>query len=243
MRAAAAVITLAALAATPAAAQDAHQPIEGVWGAGQGRTLVEATGPNTFTGTIVRGTDPRRCSPDSDGFVHPFGASVWNATGTGGSYSGTVAYFDARCRVLGQGQATWTTSGTSLRLCANRPGGGPPTLDSSGMATGTTSCANLVRVAPPGPAPTFASAVTMPSVRRCVSLTSFAIRFHDRSNDPLRAAKVSVNGTVRRNVTGAPLTGSIVLHRMPRGRAAVRVVVTTATRSKLVGLRRYRSCA
>src|SRR5581483_6389565 len=159
MRAAAALITVALLHVAPASAQVATQPIAGVWArsaAAKGRVLVEASGPNTFRGTIVRGSDPRRCAPDASGFVQPFGAAVWNATGAGATYSGTAAYFDSRCRVLGQGQATWTVSGTSLRVCANRPGGGPPTFDSTGKPTGTTSCADLMRVAPPGPPPAFA---------------------------------------------------------------------------------------
>lgn len=219
--------------AAPASAQVATQPIEGVWArsaAAKGRVLVEAAGPNTFRGTIVRGTDPRRCSPDADGFVQPFGAAVWNATGTGASYSGTAAFFNARCEVLGQGQATWTVSGTSLKVCAAPQDGGP------------TSCTSLVRVAPPSPPPTFASAVTLPAASRCVNRHGLVVRLHDRSNDPPRAAKVTVNGVRRRAVQGAPLTGSIVLRRLPRGRLAVRVVVTTATGRKLAGARSYRTC-
>ena len=237
------------LAAPSVLAQDAHQPIEGVWAqsaTATGRTLVEAFGPNGFHGTIVRGSDPRRCAPDAAGFVHPFAATVWKLAGSGSVYSGTTVYFDARCRPLGEGQASWTVNATggrpTLRLCANRPGGGPPTIDATGRPTGTTSCTDLARVAPPKSPPTFAAVVTMPATSRCVPRRAFTIRLHDGSNDPLRAAKVSVDGIVRRVVNGAPLTGSIVLRHLPRGRLSVRVVVTTATGRKLVGQRGYRGC-
>jgi hypothetical protein len=228
--------TVAAGLACAGAAQ-AAEPVEGVWASNTtstGRVLVESTGSNTFKGTIVGGTDPSTCTADADGFVYPVGAVPWQLSGSGTHYDGQDEYVNSSCQPIGEAHTTWdvSVSGSdySMRQCVDQPNGNPP------------SCTTLVRVAAPKPPPTFTTAIKPPSTHRCASRRSFVIHIHDRSNDPVIGATVSVNGVTRVSAKGFPLTAPVRLVGLPKGTVKVRIVATTAAGRTLNGTRTYHTC-
>src|SRR5919201_506455 len=136
--------------AAPARAAD---QIEGSWLFENGEVLVEATGPGTFKGTVVKPTRFTACT-------HPVGQVMWQIAGSGGNYSGTHIWYTSECAENPGGQSTWLITSTdpanyTLRFCTVVPGGGPPTFDPpgnpAGTPTGGTRCHDLMRTLPPQP--------------------------------------------------------------------------------------------
>ncbi len=142
-------------------------------------------------------------------------------------------------------------------------GGTPPTRTTGdnalqgakvtwGMHWGLTEDAPpppAVVTTPPPAAPSViavgASSTSLAQVtpRRCVSRRSFRIRIRQRSGDPVRSAQVLVNGRRVRTVRGRRLTAPIDLRGLPKGTATVRIVARTRSGRRLVGQRRYLTCA
>jgi len=234
----AAVATFAA-GAGPARAVE---PIEGSWLFDNGEVLVQATGPGTFTGTVVKPTQFASCP-------HPAGQQMWQISGSGASYTGTHVWYGADCTEKPGGESTWTITSTdpanfTLRFCTVDVGGGPPMFDAAGNPLAGTICNDLKRLLPPAPKPTFATVVSLPKeTRKCRSRRDFRIRLREPKADPLVRATVQVNGRQVRVLSGARLTAPVNLRGLPKGRYTVKIVATTASGRVIQGTRRYRTCA
>jgi alpha-tubulin suppressor-like RCC1 family protein len=240
------------VALSPGAAL-ASDMVEGVWSSSAsstGKVPVQATGSGTFRGTIVGGAyPPAGCYPDRDNFIYRLGKVPWALSGANGSYSGLDDTSNG-CQVLGQGQATWTVTvdpagGYTMRVCVQAIGQGAPTVDLPGNPTGTTQCTTLVRRAAPTPAPTFATLVSLPRGSQCRP-AALTVALHDRSNDPLNTATVTVNGRVARVLkqlaTRSSAGISIAVRHLPKGRYTVKIVATTLTGVRISGQRTYHDC-
>jgi hypothetical protein len=98
-------------------------------------------------------------------------------------------------------------------------------------------------VAPPRVrTPSFASLVTLPSTRRCVSRRRFRIRLRQPGGVRIASAEVRLN---RRRVAtrrGRRVTAPIDLRGLPRGRFTVTIRIVTTTGRRVTGTRRYRTC-
>jgi hypothetical protein len=230
------VLGLAA-AAGPAHAADA---IEGSWLFENGEVLVQATGPGTFKSTVVKPTRFTACT-------HPVGEVMWQMSGQRGSYTGTHVWYRTDCTLDPGGLSSWTITSTNpasyrMRFCTVAPGGGPPTVDPAGTPTGTTRCAELQRVLPPQPAPTYASSVTLPARRSCRRGAEFRIRWHQPRADPLVRATVKATGRRVLVLAARHLLRSIAIRGLPRTRYRMTVAVTTASGRVLKGTRTYSRC-
>jgi hypothetical protein len=232
--------TLAGMATCAGAAQ-AAQPIEGSWLFESGQVLVEATGPGTFKGTVVKPTRFTACT-------HPIGEVMWQISGGGTSYAGTHVWYHSDCRQDPGGLSSWTITSTNpanftLRFCTVTPGGGPPAFDPAGNPTGATRCHDLTRLLPPQPTPTFSSVVSLPkSTRACRSRRHLRIDLREPKADPLARATVKVDGRRRKVIVGARLRAPVDLRQLPKGRYTVAIVATTASGRVVQGSRRYRTC-
>jgi hypothetical protein len=236
---------VAATALAFAAPAPAADQIEGSWLFESGEVLVEATGPGTFKGTVVKPTRFTACT-------HPVGQVMWQIAGAGANYAGAHIWYTSECAENPGGQSTWLITSTApanytLRFCTVMPGGGPPTFDPpgnpAGTPTGGTRCHDLMRTLPPQPAPTFTSVVSMPKqTRKCRSRRNFRIRLREPKADPLVKATVRVNGKRVRVLSGKRLTAPVDLRNLPRGRYTVKIVATTASGKVVQGTRRYRTC-
>jgi hypothetical protein len=234
----AAVATFAAIAGPARAAE----LIEGSWQFESGEVLVQATGPGTFTGTVVKPTQFATCP-------HPAGQQMWQINGGGMSYTGTHVWYGADCSEQPGGESTWTITSTdpanfTLRFCTVAVGGGPPTFDPAGNPLAGTICNDLKRLLPPGPKPTFNSVVSLPKeTSKCRSRRDFRIRLRGPKTDPLVRATVHVNDLQVRVLVGARLTAPVNLRGLPKGRYTVKIVATTASGRVIRGTRKYRTCA
>ena len=239
-------VAAGAIAVALAAPAQAADRIEGSWLFESGQVLVEATGPGTFKGTVVKPTRFTAC-------VHPVGQLMWQINGAGASYAGTHVWYHSDCSEDPGGQSTWQITSTdparyTLRFCTVAPGSGPPTFvpagDPAGTPTGDTRCHDLQRILPPQAKPTFTSVVSLPKVtRKCRSRRNFRIRLREPKADPLVRATVAVNGKRVRVVVGKRLTAPVDLRNLPKGRYSVRIAATTASNRVVQGTRRYRTCA
>lgn len=125
-------------APAPATGSGAAQPIVGTWQlADGGQMKVTATGPTTFAGAIAKAS-PGDCPL-------PIGFKRWAITGSGTSYTGTLAWFNNCKRASADGKATWklsTVAGQQTRMafCITKPG---PPLDTGPW---TPFCSQLSRV-------------------------------------------------------------------------------------------------
>jgi hypothetical protein len=233
--------TMAAIAAGAGPAP-AAEPIEGSWLFDSGEVLVQATGPGTYTGTVVKPTQFATCP-------HPAGQQMWQINGSAMSYAGTHVWYGQDCTEKPGGQSTWTITSTdpanfTLRFCTVDVGGGPPTFDAAGNPLPGTICNSLKRLLPPGPKPTFNSVVSLPKeTRKCRSRRDFRIRLREPKADPLVRATVHVNDLQVRVLAGARLTAPVNLRGLPRGRYTVKIVATTASGRVIRGTRKYRTCA
>jgi hypothetical protein len=240
------VVAASATAVALAAPAQAADQIEGSWLFESGEVLVEATGPGTFKGTVVKPTRFTACT-------HPVGQVMWQISGAGASYSGTHIWYHSDCTEDPGGQSTWLITSTdpanyTLRFCTVQPGGGPPTFNPpgnpAGTPTGATRCHDLERTLPPQPAPTFTSVVSLPKqTRKCRSRRHFRIRLREPKADPLVRATVQVTGKRVRVLVGRRLTAPVDLRNLPKGRYTVKIVATTASGRVIQGTRRYRTCA
>jgi hypothetical protein len=238
-------VAVGAVAVALAAPAQAADQIEGSWLFENGEVLVQATGPGTFKGTVVKPTRFTACT-------HPVGQAMWQINGTGASYAGAHVWYSSACDEQPGGQSTWQITSTdpanyTLRFCTVAPGGGPPTFDPpgdpAGTPTGDTRCHDLKRILPPQAAPTFKSVVSLPkATRKCRSRRNFRIRLRAPKADPLVRATVGVNGKRVRVVVGSRLTAPVDLRNLPKGRYTVKIVATTASSRVVQGTRKYRTC-
>jgi hypothetical protein len=234
-------VAVGAVAVALAAPAQAADQIEGSWLFENGEVLVQATGPGTFKGTVVKPTRFTACT-------HPVGQAMWQINGAGASYAGAHVWYSSACDEQPGGQSTWQITSTdpanyTLRFCTVAPGGGPPTFDPPGDPAGDTRCHDLKRILPPQAAPTFKSVVSLPkATRKCRSRRNFRIRLRAPKADPLVRATVSVNGKRVRVVVGTRLTAPVDLRNLPKGRYTVKIVATTASSRVVQGTRKYRTC-
>jgi len=232
---------LIALGAGASSAQ-AAEPIEGSWLFQNGEVLVEATGPGTYQGTVVKPTRFAVCP-------HPAGERMWQISGSGTSYTGTHIWYRPDCSLDPGGQSTWTITSTdpanfTLRFCSIAPGRGVPVFDAAGNPISGTTCNDLTRTLPPQPKPTFERVVSLPKQsRKCRSRRNFRIRLREPKADPLVRATVHVNGKRVKVLSGKRLTAPVDLRGLPKGRYTVRISATTASGKEIKGTRRYRTCA
>lgn len=103
-----AALGLAAASGAVSAARSADDPIVGLWERSDGRQVRVAGGGGSFSGTIARSLSS--CTP--------VGKQVWRISGTAGSYSGTMWWYDTSdCSSVGWAHATWKLDGDSLTHC------------------------------------------------------------------------------------------------------------------------------
>ncbi len=99
----------------------------------------------------------------------------------------------------------------------------------------------------PGPAANssqrFASLVSLPSTRRCVSRRKLRLRLRKPSGTRIVFAEIRVAGRPTRTVSGRALSAAIDLRGLPRGRFRVRVRVVLSNGRVVSGTRTYRTCA
>lgn len=225
-------LALLALAASAPAAH-AFEPIEGTWFFENGEVLVESTGPGTFKGTVIKATRFRACP-------HPVGQRMWEINGSGTHYTGTHIWFTASCGDRPGGESTWDVTSTDpanfqMRFCTAEPGTGPPDA--------ADPCHTLTRTRPPSAPPTAGQVIRLPTTKKCVSRRKFRIRIRKPKGIPIATATVSLNGRRLRVYRRPRLRSTIDLRGLPRGTFTVRIVVTTVTGRRLIGTRRYRTCA
>ena len=79
--------------------------------------------------------------------------------------------------------------------------------------------------------------------RSCVSRRHFRIRLPRRRGDPLRSARVAVDGRLVRVLHGRRLRAIVDLRGLPRGLVRVRISGRTRSGRRIVQVRRYRTCA
>jgi hypothetical protein len=116
--------------------------------------------------------------------------------------------------------------------------------------------------APPAPAPTatpapasptpapkraalpkFASLVTLPSAKRCVSRRHFPIHIRQPKGVKIVKATVVLNKKKVATRTGKRVTSVIDLRSLPKGRFTVKITLTTADKRTIKGTRTYHTCA
>ena len=91
--------------------------------------------------------------------------------------------------------------------------------------------------------PSFASLVTLPGTKACVSRRRFSIRLRVPRGSTVTSAEVKVNGkrvAVRR---GARLRSVVNLTKLPKGRFRVQITMKLADGRTVKGTRAYRTCA
>ena len=155
----------------------------------------------------------------------------------------TVSHADVFGRFAGSGAVVQPPGGGG----SNGGGGGGSGGASSGGGTAppapvVTPALPSVRAPAPAALPAFATIVSLPSTRRCVSRRNFRIRLRTRGLR-VASATVTVNGRRVRVVRGGRLTAPVDLRNLPKGRFTVKIVLVLADGRRVQGTRRYRTCA
>jgi hypothetical protein len=91
--------------------------------------------------------------------------------------------------------------------------------------------------------PKFASLVTLPSAKACVSRRKFSIRLQVPKGSAVTSAEVKVNGKSAAVRRGARLRSTVNLTQLPKGRFRVDIVLKLADGRTVKGTRSYRTCA
>jgi DNA-binding beta-propeller fold protein YncE len=84
---------------------------------------------------------------------------------------------------------------------------------------------------------------TLPSAKKCVNRRRFRIKLRNVAGNRVVRAEIRVNGTTKRRITGPPLSLPIKLRGLPKRRWTLAITTTDASGKRVVGKRRYRSCA
>jgi len=186
----------------------------------------------TLTGTV----DPRNL-PATVHFVWgPSGSEPENATPDQVVPAGAAP-------VAVSAPVTGLASGSSYtyRLVASNSVGPADPVGTSVFTTVAPAVSPLPLPAPPRLVA--AQVVSLPGTRRCVSRRSFPIHIRPPTGVTVASARILVNGTARRELTGKALTKLIDLRGLPKGRVTVKVVVKTADGRTVARARTYRTCA
>jgi uncharacterized delta-60 repeat protein len=91
--------------------------------------------------------------------------------------------------------------------------------------------------------PKFATLVTLPATRQCVSRRKFSIRLRVPKGSAVTSAEVKVNGKRAAVRRGARLRSVVNLTQLPKGRFRVDIVMKLADGRTVKGTRSYRTCA
>lgn len=159
-----AAMFMVALIAGVAQASAATQPIEGTWSFEGGQVNVQATGPDTYTGTVVQNT-----RFVNNACIHPAGEVIWQIGGSGDSYTGTHEWLKppaGGCAPLtNPGQAMWTITDSSatqetMTFCTAAPGDGPP----KDVNTPTNRCYTLTQTVSAPAEPAVPANTSAPSI-------------------------------------------------------------------------------
>ena len=245
-------ISAATLLAVGVASADATSNIEGVWSFNGGQIAIQHLSNKTFMGTVVVETKFAECT-------HPVGQKIWTGITLqpDGSYWGFHQwYFESPSCVLNPtlGPTAWRvlegTGGSHyLRVCLSSPGTSQPTIAVSGSDSGPTyGCANSALTAPlPVASGTAGSksteSLSLPSVKKCLSLRLFQLHLLDPKYDPLKKVSVAIEGrkfaTVRK---GKYVVAIIDLKGLPRGAFTVKIRATTVLGHHLSASRIYHTC-
>jgi len=94
-----------------------------------------------------------------------------------------------------------------------------------------------------GALPKFASLVTLPSAKACVSRRKFSIRLRVPKGSPVTSAQVKVNGKSAAVRRGARLRSTVNLTQLPKGSFRVDIVLKLSDGRTVKGHRSYRTCA
>ena len=92
------------------------------------------------------------------------------------------------------------------------------------------------------PLPSFASVVTLPSTKKCVSRRVFRIRLRVPKGIAVTSAEVRVNGKRVKTVKRARITAPVDLRNLPKGRFTVNVRIKLGDGRTISGTRKYRTC-
>ena len=84
---------------------------------------------------------------------------------------------------------------------------------------------------------------TLPSTKTCFSRRVFRIRLRNVKGGKVVRAQIKLNGKQKRSVKGKALSLPIDLRGLPKGRFTVEIVTTDSKGARLVGKRRYTTCA
>ena len=221
-------VLLASLAATASRAQAAGS-IEGTWSYGGGQVVVRASGPEEYSGIVVRELTATSCE-------HTTGEQIWaiNDSEVADLYRGGQAFRSAPGCALAanRGFARWSVSADSAELCVV-----PPDDEESRPV-----CETITRLAAARSAVTFARAAVLPPNTRCRSRRLLRIRLRQPRGDAIVSARVTIPGRPPLNVPRGGVDLPIDLRDLPKGRYTVRVVLRTALKQTISGSRRYRSC-
>jgi hypothetical protein len=242
-----ACIAVAAAAGTSSAASKSS--IEGVWSFNGGEIAVQPEGNGDFEGVVVQPTLFASCT-------HPAGQKIWKeiAPQADGSYWGFHQWYKtAECvenPVLGP--TAWRVLSEAngaqyLRICLSSPGADQPTIPQGSAGSGASyGCQSSSLTAPLASSRVggFKDVASLPSARKCLSVRRFAIHIRDAHYDPFRTVTVTLRGhKVRVVLHGHVYSATINLKGLPRGAFTVRVQATTFRGNRVVGSRRYHTCA
>jgi hypothetical protein len=235
----------------PSAAHAASD-IEKVWSFAGGEVAITPNADGTLTGTVTKETTLVKCP-------HKVGEQIWTGITAQpeGQYFGSHQWFatntcepiatrgNAAFRVLG------ADGGSLLRTCLTDPGS---TAQPSIAADGTASDASrgcfdsaVISAVPQGTPTIGEVAPDLPAStgkKSCRSKRKFTIHLRNPKGDPLKSARVYLNGKqVKVRKHGKRFTAKINLRGKKKGRYTVRIVAKTVLGKTVKAKRHYKTCA
>lgn len=222
------------------------------------KTVTDVDGGSVFGGDVLEYTILVRNTGDDAAdqvtVTDPLPTGTTLSAGSNGADLGTIASGAAKVHTF---RVTVTAApGTAIDNVADAdyvaPVNGAPLKAQSNTASVTVVARPVTPtpnptpsptpIATPAPVPSFASVVTLPSARRCVSRRRFRIRLRTPKGETITDARVFVNGKRVRVVRGSRLRAPVDLRGLPKGRFTVKIEVRTKSGRTIRGTRRYRTC-
>jgi hypothetical protein len=244
-----AVLATVGLLAAPTVARAAAD-IEKVWSFAGGEVAITANPDGTFTGIVTKETTLVQCP-------HRVGEQIWTgitAQPDGQYFGGHQWFATGTCEPIAtRGNSAFrvlsASSGRFLRTCLADPGvATQPSIAADGAGTDATrGCFDSAVLSDvPQGTPTIDDIVTLPAQgkKKCLSRRRFTIHLRNPKGDPLKSARVYVNGKkVKVKHKGRRFTAKIDLRGRKKGRYTVRIVARTVLGKTIKGKRKYRTCA
>jgi hypothetical protein len=89
----------------------------------------------------------------------------------------------------------------------------------------------------------FASFVTLPSSRRCVSRRLLRLRLKAPSGQRIVYSEIRIRGRATRRISGARLSAPVDLRGLPKGTFKVRIRIVLSSGKVYSGSKTYKTCA